>query len=161
VVLADETTVELRIVAPADADLLADGYRQLSPHSAYTRFHTLYSELSPAQLAYFTEVDHHDHEAVGALLPDTGEGLGIARYVRDADDPTHAEVAITVLDRWQGRGVGGVLLGALAARARDEGIACFTAEVLSDNRPMLGLLRRAGPVTLARDGETTIAHLEL
>lgn len=161
VVLADETTVELRIVAPTDADLLADGYRQLSPQAAYTRFHTLYSELSPAQIAYFTQVDHHDHEAVGALLPDTGEGLGIARYVRDAEDPTHAEVAVTVLDRWQGRGLGHVLLDALAGRARDEGITCFTAEVLSDNRPMIGLLRRAGPVELDHDGDTTIAHLEL
>jgi GNAT superfamily N-acetyltransferase len=81
--------------------------------------------------------------------------------VRDVDDPTHAELAITVLDRWQGRGLGRVLLDAVADRARDEGITCLTAEVLSENRPMLGLLRRAGPVTLDREGDTTIAHLEL
>ena len=92
-VLADETTVELRPVRSDDAAALADGYQQLSAHSAYSRFHTLYSELSPTQLRYFTELDHHDHEALGAVLPDTGEGLGIARYVRDTDDPTHAELA--------------------------------------------------------------------
>lgn len=160
-VLADRTTVELRTVAPEDAHALATGYQQLSAHSAYTRFHTLYAELSPAQLEYFTHVDHRNHEAVGAVLPGTDEGLGIARYVRDPDDPTHAEVAITVVDAWQGRGLGSGLLAALAGRAREEGITCFTADVLSENRPMLELMRRAGPVTLDRAGDTTIAHLEL
>ena len=160
-VLADETTVELRPVRSDDAAALAHGYQQLSAHSAYSRFHTLYSELSPTQLRYFTELDHHDHEALGAVLPDTGEGLGIARYVRDTDDPTHAELALTVLDAWQGRGLGRGLLDALAARAREEGITCFTADVLSENRAMLELMRRAGPVEMERDGDTTIAHLEL
>jgi RimJ/RimL family protein N-acetyltransferase len=160
-VLADETTVELRPVEPDDADALASGYQQLSARSAYSRFHTLYSELSRSQLEYFTQLDHHDHEALGAVLPDTGEGLGIARYVRDNDDPTHAEVALTVLDAWQGQGLGSGLLDALAGRAREEGITCFTADVLSENRSMLDLMRHAGPVEMVHDGGTTIAHLEL
>jgi RimJ/RimL family protein N-acetyltransferase len=159
--LDDETTVELRTVQPEDARALATGYQQLSEHSAYTRFHTLYAELSLDQLDYFTRLDHHDHEAIGAVLPGTDEGLGIARYVRDTDDPTHAEVAVTVVDAWQGRGLGEGLLDALARRAREEGVTCFTADVLSDNLSMLGLMRHVGTVTLDRDAETTIAHVDL
>lgn len=160
-VLADGTTVELRIVQPEDAAALAQGFRDLSPDSAYSRFHGLHAELSPAELDYFTRIDHHDHEAIGAVLPESGEGLGIARYVRDVDDPTHAEVALTIADSWQGRHLGERLLEALAERARAEGVTCFTADVLSDNLSMLALLRHVGPVSLDRDAGTTIAHLEL
>ncbi len=159
--LESGTPVLLRAVQPDDVDALALGYEQLSTHSAYARFHTLLSTLSPAQLDYFTHVDHHDHEAVGALEPDTGEGLGIARYVRNGEDPTHAEVAVTIVDHWQGHGLGLVLLNAVADRAREENITCFTAEILTENRPMLALMRRAGPVFLDVDGTTTTAHLEL
>jgi GNAT superfamily N-acetyltransferase len=67
-------------------------------------------------------VDHHDHEAIIALDPLTGEGVGVARYVRAGADPEVAEVAVTVVDDWQGRGLGRALLERLAARARREGV---------------------------------------
>ena len=43
-------------------------------------------ELSSAELRYFTDVDHHDHEALGVLNHSGGRGVGVARYIRDADD---------------------------------------------------------------------------
>ena len=67
VVLRDGSTVLIRQVHSADAPLLADGFARLSTRSRQLRFLTPKKELSPAELRYFTDVDHHDHEALGAL----------------------------------------------------------------------------------------------
>ena len=148
VVLRDGSKVVIRQVRSADAPLLADGFARLSPESRRLRFLRRKDALSAAELRYFTDVDHHDHEALGALDRAGGRGVGIARYVRDADDPHAAEIAVTVVDAWQGRGLGTELLAQLSGRARAEGIRRFTALVSADNAAMTALLRRlcADPV---------------
>jgi GNAT superfamily N-acetyltransferase len=126
-------------------------------------------QLSGAELRYFTELDHRDHEALGAVSQADGRGVGVARYVRDADDPQAAELAVTVVDEWQGRGLGTELLTRLSDRARSEGICRFTALVAEDNMVMAGLLRNMsarlvgrGPgtveyeITLMAPGKSTI-----
>jgi RimJ/RimL family protein N-acetyltransferase len=142
VVLRDGSTVLIRQVQSADAPLLADGFARLSARSRQQRFLTPKEELSPAELRYFTDVDHHDHEALGALNDADGRGVGIARYVRDADDSQAAEIAVTIIDDWQGRGLGTELVAQLSERARSEGIRRFTALVAADNLAMAGLLRK-------------------
>jgi acetyltransferase len=67
--------------------------------------------------------------------------VGIARYIRDAADPHAAEVAVTVIDDWQGRGLGTELLVQLSDRARQEGIRRFTGVVAEDNAAIAGLMR--------------------
>ena len=141
VVLRDGSTVMIRPVRPVDAQLLADGFARLSARSRRLRFLTPKTELSPAELRYFTDVDHHDHEALGALNHADGRGVGIARYVRDADDPQAAEIAVTIIDDWQGRGLGTELVAQLSERARAEGIRRFTALVAAGNPATAGLLR--------------------
>ena len=91
VVLRDGSAVLIRPVRRADAALLADGFARLSTRSRRLRFLSPKRELSSAELGYFTDVDHHDHEALGALDHADGRGVGIARYVRDAADPQAAE----------------------------------------------------------------------
>jgi RimJ/RimL family protein N-acetyltransferase len=140
VVLRDGSTVLIRPVRSADAPLVADGFARLSARSRQMRFLTPKKELSPAELRYFTDVDHHDHEALGALDHPGGRGVGIARYVRDADDPQAAEIAVTIVDDWQGRGLGTELVAQLSDRARCEGIRRFTALVAADNPAVAGLL---------------------
>jgi len=103
-VLRDGSTVLIRPVRSTDAPLLADGFARLSPQSRRMRFLGAKTTLSAAELRYFTEVDHHDHEAISALSAADGRGVGIARYVRAADDPQAAEIAVTIVDDWQGRG---------------------------------------------------------
>ena len=146
--LRDGSKVLIRQVQPADAQLLADGFARLSPQSRRLRFLARKDQLSAAELRYFTDVDHHGHEALGALNQADGRGVGIARYVRDAGDPHAAEIAVTVVDDWQGRGLGTELLARLSGRARAEGIRRFTALVSADNAAMTALLRRlcAAPV---------------
>lgn len=143
VVLRDGSTVLIRAVEPEDAGLLADGFASLSAESRQMRFLTGKAKLTPAELRYLTEIDHHDHEAIGAMDPGNRRGLGVARYIRSAADRTGAEVAVTVIDEWQGRGLAAELLSRLADRAREEGIDHFTALVGDDNAAVLGLLEES------------------
>jgi len=144
VVLRDGSTVLIRAVRADDAPLLADGFSRLSSESRQLRFLTVKQALSQAELRYFTHVDHHDHEALGALHPGNGRGVGIARYIRHAEDPAAAEVAVAVVDDWQRRGLGTELLNQLADRAREEGIRRFTALVAADNVAVRELLHDVG-----------------
>jgi len=139
-VLRNGSVVLIREVEAEDAPLLADGFTRLSDESRQLRFLTGKPNLTAAELRYFTHIDHHDHEALGAINPEDGRGVGIARYIRDAKDPEAAEVAVTVVDEWQRRGLGTELLDRLADRARQEGIRHFTALVGADNDAVVGLL---------------------
>ena len=76
---------------------------------------------------------------------DSGEGIGVARYVRDPNHPEVAEVAVAVIDDWQRRGVGTLLLEVISARAREAGITTFTALMLATNAEMMDLFEQLGP----------------
>jgi GNAT superfamily N-acetyltransferase len=161
-VLADGTTLPVRALEPADKPLLREGMKQLSPDSRYKRFFTATTGLSDAQLTYLTEVDHRSHEALVASDPETGEGIAVARYVRLSERPDTAEIAIAVVDRWQGRGVGRALLHVLAETARPRGISHFVAVMLVGNQPMIRLITALGHVESRRvDGETVEITVEL
>ena len=116
--LRDGSRVKLRAIAPEDKPRVADAFERLSEASRYRRFFQRLTELTPATLAYLTEVDHTDHEAIIAIEPSVGHALGVARYVRTREDPEEAEVAFAVVDDWQGRGLGRALLTDLTRRAR-------------------------------------------
>lgn len=160
-VLTDGTTVWVRSVEPGDAEALAEGYQQLSATSAYQRFFTIYPQLSPQQVRYFTAVDHRDHEALGAVTAESGEGVGIARYIRDRDDPACAELAVVVVDSWQRLGLGCELMRVLCRRAHEEGVTTLRAEFVSQNNALPALLRRFGTVHIDAAGTTSTAVLEL
>jgi RimJ/RimL family protein N-acetyltransferase len=157
VALRDGSVVLIRQVRRTDAPLLAGGFARLSPRSRRMRFLGAKTTLSAADLRYFTEVDHHDHEAIGALSAADGRGVGIARYIRDADDPQAAELAVTIVDDWQGRGLGTELLSCLSDRARQAGIHRLTALVAAENVAMAGLARKLG-ACLAGRGPGTVEY---
>jgi EmrB/QacA subfamily drug resistance transporter len=157
VVLRDGSAVLIRQIQGTDAPLLADGFARLSDTSRRMRFLTKKKQLSPAELRYFTDVDHHDHEALGALDHVDGRGVGVARYVRDAEDSQAAEIAVTIIDDWQGRGLGTELLAQLCDRARQEGIRRFTALVAADNAAVARLLQNMS-AKLIRYGPGTVDY---
>jgi GNAT superfamily N-acetyltransferase len=148
IALRDGSRVRLRQGRSSDRDLLLRGFERLSPQSRHRRFLTPMPELTEDMVRYLTEIDHHDHEAMIALDEETGEGVGVARCVRDSDRPEVAEVAVTVIDDWQGRGLGTLLLEVISARASEEGITSFTALMLAVNEEMLDILRRLDPVRI-------------
>ncbi len=144
--LRDGSFIELREVLPSDKEAIAGGFARLSPESRYRRFFSSLDRLSSTDLAYLTEVDHHDHEAVIAF-DDGGDAVGVARYVR-GEEPDTAEVAVVVGDDWQGKGAGTALLERLTERAAENGIERFVALVLQENAEAIELFRSI-------DGETT------
>ena len=152
--LRDGSTVLIRQVRGTDAPLLADGFARLSARSRRMRFLGTKTTLSASELRYFTDVDHDDHEALGALSPADGRGVGIARYIRDPGDLEAAEIAVTIADDWQGRGLGTELLARLSDRARQAGIGRFTATVSADNVAMTRLLWKMGAKLTGRSRGT-------
>ena len=153
--------VLIRPVRSADAPLVAEGFTRLSPRSRQMRFLTRKKQLSSAELRYFTDVDHHDHEALVALNPADGRGVGIARYIRHRSDPDAAEIAVTIIDEWQGRGLGTELVTRLSCRARHEGIYRFTALVAEDNAAVARMLRNTSASLASRGPGTTEYEIPL
>ena len=152
--------VQVRRIRPEDRDELAAAFERLSPDSRYSRFLAATPHLPGGTLRYLTEVDHHDHEALVALEPETRRGVGVARYVRVGEDV--AEAAVTVADDWHGRGAGTLLLDLLALRAYEEGVRRFRALMLTTNADMRDMLERLGPVeTIARDAATLEVEVAL
>ena len=146
VALPDGGLVRLRPVVPEDKSVLLEGFRRLSPESRYRRFMAPIVELSDELLIELTEVDYEDRFAWMAFsLDEAGlPGMGVSRYVRDADDPEVAEAAVTVIDDYQGRGLGRLLLEVLRAVALENGIKRFRGYGLEGNRPIRELLERLG-----------------
>jgi RimJ/RimL family protein N-acetyltransferase len=143
--LGDGSSALLRPIRAGDRTAIQRGFEEMSEDSRYTRFLSPLPRLSAAQLTYLTDVDHHDHEAIIASAPD-GAPMGVARFVRTDPDSDAAEVAVAVVDRYQGRGVATALLERLAERARAEGVQRFTATALATNAEVIELLSRMGPM---------------
>jgi GNAT superfamily N-acetyltransferase len=144
VMLRDGSTAVIRPVEPEDAGLLVDGFEALSDRSRYARFLTAVPRLPRHWVEDLVDLDHRDREALGALDPQTGAGVGVARYVRLDDDPEEAEFAIAIVDDWQGRGLGRILLGELVEAARANGLQRLSGDVLAENDRMLELGRTVG-----------------
>jgi len=123
--------VHIRPIRPEDREALAAAHARLSPESVRRRYLSPKPHLSGRELTYLTEVDGRDHVAYVAL--DGDDLVGVARWVRLADDPAAAEAAVIVADAFQGEGLGRRLGEARADAARERGIERFTALLLPDN----------------------------
>jgi GNAT superfamily N-acetyltransferase len=157
--LRDGSRITIRPIEPEDRDGLADGFARLSPETRYRRFFGSMPALRERDLDYLTQVDHRDHEALVAVDEESGDGVGVARYVRSSDDA--AEPAVVVVDDWQGRGVGSALLSALVERARQEGVVRFEAPVLATNRSAIRALERIGKTEVRREGREVALTIDL
>jgi acetyl coenzyme A synthetase (ADP forming)-like protein len=144
VILRDGGTLRLRPPRREDATALLAFYRGLTSESLHSRFHGLPS-LHAQLVEQLLEPDWTSRGSlIGTLAAEDGERVvAVGNYVR-LRDPARAESAFVVADEEQGRGIGTRLLERLAARAAAAGVERFVAEVLPDNRSMLGVFERAG-----------------
>jgi len=159
--LRDWSEVSIRELTPQDAPALAEAFERLSTESRDLRFLGAKPRLSTHDLEYLTNIDGHVHEALGALDAATGRGVGVARFVRLDPQAPVAEVAVTVIDSWQRRGLATLLLERLSERARAEGIERYTALVSGDNRAVVGLLDSIGARVLTANAAAGTVEYEV
>jgi len=156
VVLADGATAFVRPITDADAPALLAFHERQPRENLYRRFFSPKPTLTAKELQHFTQVDFRDRVALVMEL--RADFVAWASYERwpGRDD---ADVAFLVDAEHQGKGIATLLLEHLAAIARTNGVKRFTADVLSDNRPMLRVFSRAGwPVQ--RHFESGVTDLE-
>ena len=140
--LSNGVHVIIRGVEPADKRHIIDGLDKLSRQSTFYRFNTHLPCLNERQLDYLTRVDQVDHAALGVMCwggEDHGLPIGIGRYIRQKDDPSIAEIAITVLDAYQRMGTGALLMVGLCQIARTREVEHFFMQVHSSR---YGLIRK-------------------
>ena len=139
---AQSGCIGLALLEPGDGPALRRLFYRLSPQTLYRRFHSPVVRPEQTHPERLLDVDHHDREAVVAVVND--EIVGVARYVRTAGSDA-AEIAIVVADDWQRQGLATRMLSALHERALIEGIQKFTMTMQADNKPVQQLIRRFYP----------------
>ncbi len=144
----------IRELTPSDRAAVAFSLRRLGDRSRFQRFLRTDGWIGTAELRRLAGVDHWHHEALIAFSPKPRTPIGLIEYVR-LEPFDLAELAVTVADDWQRRGVGRELVRALRARAMAAGIRRFRATIMRGNRGALALARELGPCTLlSSDGPT-------
>ena len=161
--LRDGGSIHIRALRPDDKQRLLELFERLSSRSVYFRFFQTKQRLTDEELRYFTELDFTRDVALVATLQEGQEehiiGVGRSFRINEEGKPTtHAEVAFTVADAHQGRGVGTLLLEHLAAMARRQGIDTFEAYVLGENNRMLEVFAASG-FTVQRALDTGVFHV--
>ncbi len=158
--LQDGSQVVIRPLRRSDRPAFIAAFERLGEQSRYRRFLGPMPSLTESQLRHLTDVDQRDHVALAALDATAGSGIvGVARFIRLAD--ADVEPALAVVDDWQARGLGTVLLAALVHVARAQGVRRFQAYVLADNVDMLRLLRGIGELRTRGAGPAVHVTVDL
>lgn len=153
--LPDGTEAFVLPLQRTDKATLAAEFETLAPESRRRRFLAPVLHLSDSMLEHLVDdVDGINHVAL-VLSVETSPGVydpvALARMVRYADDPRSADLAVTVKDAWQGRGVATTLLDVLM-RERPAGVERIVTEVFHDNQASLRMLLRLGDATVEDQG---------
>ena len=141
VTLRDGTAAGLRPICPGDQQELMRGEAMFSAKTRYQRF-LGGKRVTAAVARYLTEVDDVDHFAWVAV-DGADVSVGGVTYVRSASDRALADISFLIKDEFQGRGLGTLLMGAVAIAAQRNGVARFSADVLAENAPMRTILDHA------------------
>jgi GNAT superfamily N-acetyltransferase len=138
-------TVLFRPLVQADRPTVVRLFEALSAQSRFHRFNSLYAKLSDKQLTSLFDLDYRDRFAwaVEVTCDRTRVPAALGRYAR-YPATRHADVALTIADEWQGRGLGGSLLDTLIITAHHHGFVSFDTIVAADNQPMLHLFQERG-----------------
>jgi GNAT superfamily N-acetyltransferase len=158
--LSDGRQVLVRPMNPGDADAERAFITALSPRARRYRFQEQFTEPDEALVSHLVDVDHVNDEAFVAL---SGEGddariVGVSRYAVGTD-PLECEIAVTVLDAWQGHGLGTALMQRLIEAARERGIRRMVSLDFAENLEMAHLAHHLGFTTTPDpDDRTQVVH---
>jgi GNAT superfamily N-acetyltransferase len=157
--MIDGSAIRIRAIRPDDKERLHAHFKGLSGQSVYFRFMGIRRDLSAEDLKRLTELDFKTHVGLVATLSDGGgeRFIGVGRYICGVD-PKRAEVAFAILDGFQGRGIGTILLQHLSRIADANGVEEFEADVLGENRQMLEVFAHSG-FERERSLDSGVVHL--
>jgi RimJ/RimL family protein N-acetyltransferase len=152
--------LEIRALEASDRENFIEAVGRSSPGSIYRRFFSPKREFTESEKSFFLNIDFVNHVALVALVEESGRPVivGGARYIHTT--PTEAEIAFTVIDQYQGQGIGRALLHHLSAIARSTGVRAFTAQVLADNAQMLKVFQNSG-FSFTSKLESGVAHVTI
>jgi RimJ/RimL family protein N-acetyltransferase len=158
--LRDGRQVEIRAQRPEDGEEFELALSRMSDESLYRRFFSVRRNFSQDVATKFLDIDFVNHVALVAIAIEAGDPniVGTGRYI--VEKPGQAEVAFAVIDAYQGQGIGGAVMGHLAAIARTAGLKTLTAEVLAGNAAMLNVFRKSGLPLQARS-EREVVHVTM
>ncbi len=147
--LSDVGSVSIRSLRHDDKERLLGLFRRLLRRSIYFRFlGEDKKDVTPDELAYFTEIDFEKHVALAACLTESGEEriVGVGRYIlsEQSKGPKRAEVTFCVADEYQGRGIGTALLDHLVRIAKAQGVKKFEGRLFASNSKMFSVLEKSG-----------------
>jgi RimJ/RimL family protein N-acetyltransferase len=152
----------VRAIRSDDTARLRALHARLSVDSIVHRFFAYLPVLSEELAQRFTHVDGHDAMAYVATVGAEADEqiIGVVRYVRT--EPIAAELAFTVDDRWQGRGIATALLYRLVGYARAQGFTALVATIMTDNIHMVEVITHCGiPTTIRHQDEAITATLDI
>jgi ribosomal protein S18 acetylase RimI-like enzyme len=158
--LSDGSQIDIRALRPEDeADMLA-AVGKTSTQSLQRRFFVMKRHFSDKERAFFMDIDFKNHVALVALAEEAGRQVivGGGRYI--VFEPGRAEMAFVVIDAWQGRGIGSILMRHLVKIASDARLQELTAEVLPENTAMIKVFGKFGFRAATRRDPQTV-HLVL
>ena len=142
---------------------ITEAFGRLSNQSRWQRFAAPVHRLSDRQLDYLTDLDNYDRVAWCASVGrgDQEKGIGLARYIRLHDEPDVAEFALTVVDAYQGQGVGSQLMQKLIETARHNGLRTLRGYVLRGNQRMLAICHQSDATVSAVDSSTIMTEIDV
>jgi len=158
--LRDGGQIDIRALRPEDEADMLTAVGKTSAQSLQRRFFVMKRHFSEKERAFFMEVDFKNHVALVAVATEAGRDVivGGGRYI--VFEPGRAEMAFVVVDSWQGRGIGSILMRHLVKIASDARLQELTAEVLPENAAMLKIFKKSGFKPVARRDPQAV-HLSL
>ena len=158
--LSDGRTITIRAQRPEDRAGLRAAIARESVESLYHRFFAVKRQFSEKEVHYFLDIDFVNHVALVALANEDSRPtlVGGGRCVVVA--PGRAEASFSVIDQYQGKGIGTALMHHIAAIGREMGLKELVAEVLADNVPMLKVFERSG-LAMTTKHEGSVVHVTL
>ena len=171
VLLRDGVLLQMRALLQTDREGLIALFNRCSPESRRYRFLRMINSLPDSLIDLLVNADGVRHTALVVTQGAGGDEkiVAVGRYIvleepsekaaGKAVEANVAEVSFLVEDAWQRRGIGTILLDALAETAREHGVTRFSADVLADNRVMLSVFRKAG-YALTSNISYGVTHLE-
>lgn len=162
-IIAEGSKFCFRPIHPSDKALLQQGFSKLSEKSRYLRFFYTLRRLSNAHLRYLTHVDDDQHVAWG-ILDESGEEpipVGLGRFVRLKNEQEVAEIAITVVDSYQRKGLGNLLFATLSIIAAQKGVKVFRYHVHDTNRFVLHVLKQFETLNHKHEDQVTTVDIKV